>query len=63
MQDCGKTRYRISQETGIPESILSRFVNAKAGLSLANIDLLCECIGARVVFDVGEPKNRSTKSS
>ena len=48
----GKTRYRISLETGISESILSRFVNRRAGLSLANIDVLCECIGVRLMWDV-----------
>ena len=52
----GKTRYRISLETGISESILSRFVNRGAGLSLANIDVLCECIGVRLMWDA--PKER-----
>lgn len=51
--NCGKTRYRISVETGISESILSRFVNRGAGLSLANIDILCECIGAKIYLDPG----------
>jgi hypothetical protein len=50
IHQCGKTRYRISLETGISESILSRFVNHGAGLSLANIDILCECIGAKLIF-------------
>jgi hypothetical protein len=42
---CKKTRYQISLETGISQSILSRFVNQSAGLSLDSIDKLCECIG------------------
>lgn len=47
----GKTRYRISLETGITQSQLSRFVNDPAvSLSLANIDKLCECIGAELVL-------------
>ena len=50
IRDCGKTRYRISVETGISESILSRFVNRGAGLSLANIDALCQSIGAVLVL-------------
>lgn len=45
VRKCGKTRYRISQETGIPQSTLSRFVNLGHGLTLDNVDLLCECIG------------------
>ena len=56
IRECGKTRYRISLETGISESILSRFVNRGAGLSLANVDKLCECIGVELVL-----KARSAK--
>jgi len=47
---CGKSRYRISKETGIAASILSRFVNHGAGLSLANVDKLCKCIGAELIL-------------
>jgi hypothetical protein len=46
---CGKSRYRISQETGITEAQLSRFVNGHADLALATIDILCECIGAELI--------------
>lgn len=57
----GKTRYRISLETGISQSQLSRFVNDPAvSLSLANIDKLCECIGAVLKAEHAERK-RSTK--
>jgi plasmid maintenance system antidote protein VapI len=45
---CGKTRYRISKETGITEAQLSRFVNGHADLALSTIDKLADCIGARV---------------
>ena len=45
-----KTRYRISIETGIAQSILSRFINQDAGLSLENVDRICDCIGARLVL-------------
>ncbi len=57
---CGKTRYRISLETGISESILSRFVNRGAGLSLANVDKLCACIGAELLLKrkTAREKNR-----
>ena len=46
---CGTTRYEISKATGIPQSELSRFVHAKRGLSLANIDLICDFLEARLV--------------
>ena len=34
------TRYRISQDTGIAEGILSRFVHGHVGLSLDTVDML-----------------------
>ncbi len=40
-----KTRYQISAETGIAQSVLSRLVSGKSGLSLASIDAVCECLG------------------
>ena len=40
IKTCGVTRYRISQETGIEESVLSRFVTGKRGLSMEAIDKL-----------------------
>jgi plasmid maintenance system antidote protein VapI len=49
--NCGKTRYRISKETGITEAQLSRFVNGHADLALPTIDKLTECIGARLVME------------
>lgn len=52
-----KTRYRIAQETGIPEGNLSRFVNQGAGLSLASIDKLCECLG----LNLTEPETKTTR--
>jgi hypothetical protein len=48
---CGKTRYRIGVETGIAHSIISRFINHGAGMSLANVDKLCDSIGARLVLE------------
>jgi len=46
-----KTRYRISVETGIAQSILSRFINQGAGLSTDSIDKLCECLGLHLESD------------
>ncbi len=39
------SRYEISQRTGIAQSILSRFVHSSAGLSLANVDRICDLLG------------------
>lgn len=54
---CGKTRYRISKETGITEAQLSRFVNGHADLALPTIDKLCECIGARLTLKDSAKRN------
>jgi len=44
-----KTRYRISQETGIAEGQLSRFVHGKGGLSLSAIDRICDCLNLKLI--------------
>lgn len=48
VESSDKTRYRIAQETGISESILSRFVNRGAGLSMGSVDKLCACLGLQL---------------
>ena len=48
--NAAKRGYRIGVETGIAHSIISRFINQGAGLSLANVDKLCECIGAELML-------------
>lgn len=45
INDCGVTRYRIAKETGIDESLLSRFVRGKCNISLRHIDTLAELLG------------------
>jgi hypothetical protein len=45
VEECGQTRYAISKATGIPASVLSRFVAAGRGLRSENIDLLCAHLG------------------
>ena len=34
------TRYRIAQDTGVSESVLSRFVRGERGLDLISVDRL-----------------------
>jgi transcriptional regulator with XRE-family HTH domain len=43
--NAGESRYRISKATGISESILSRFVRGKCGLSMDYMDLIAEHLG------------------
>ena len=44
----GLTRYQISQQTGIEQSALSRFVHGERGLALDNVDLIADLLGLEV---------------
>jgi transcriptional regulator with XRE-family HTH domain len=57
LRNTPQTRYRISQETGISESHLSRFVHGTRWLSEANLNLLIDYLG----IQVSAPKNRKGK--
>jgi hypothetical protein len=46
--DSGMTRYRISQESGIAESILSRFLSGERRLRSDSIDRLMACLGLEI---------------
>ena len=51
IKSCGKTRYRIWQETGISQEVLSRFVNMKGGLSMRAVDKIGEYLGLKITFE------------
>jgi transcriptional regulator with XRE-family HTH domain len=40
--DCGVSRYRISKETGIAETVLSKFMLRQRGFTLATLDALAD---------------------
>jgi len=44
-----QSRYRISRETGIAESVLSRFMSGETGLSVETIERLANYLGLEVV--------------
>jgi hypothetical protein len=48
------TRYRISQDTGIQESTLCRFVSGERGLSMIAIDQLADYFGFKIVRAKGK---------
>ncbi len=48
---CGKTRYQISQDTGIDQATLCRFMGGNGGLSIPVLDKLGEYLGLRIVTD------------
>jgi transcriptional regulator with XRE-family HTH domain len=49
----GLSRYRICKEIGITESTMSRFMNAKGGLSMASLDRLADLLALAVVSRAG----------
>jgi plasmid maintenance system antidote protein VapI len=55
---CGRSRYALARESGVPESALSRFVNRERGLGLENVDRLAVALGLRLVQ---APKRKGTK--
>ena len=50
IDSCGVTRYRISQETGIAEATLSRFMVGQCGLSMKALDRLGEYLDLEVTL-------------
>jgi hypothetical protein len=51
IENCGKTRYQISQDTGIDQATLCRFMGGKGGLSNPILDTLGEYLGLRIVIN------------
>jgi len=48
LENCGETRYRVVQNTGLNEPQLSRFM-AGAGISFKALDELAEYLGLEIV--------------
>jgi len=48
--ESGKTRYRIAQESGVAESVLSRLMSGERGLSVDVLERLADCLGLEVVI-------------
>ncbi len=52
----GQSRYAISKATGIPASVLSRFVASGRGLRSENIDRLCAYLGLVLTAKAGKTR-------
>ena len=50
------TRYRISKETGIDASQLSRFIHGTGTMTFHTLDKIGECLGLRIVVEERERK-------
>ena len=57
--DCGKTQYRVAQETGIDKTALFRFLTGERGVSMQVMDTLGKYLGLRIVVD--KPKGKKGK--
>lgn len=53
LERCGRTRYAVAQETGIPESVLSRFAHGQP-LRGGNLDKLAAHLGMVLVAKPGK---------
>jgi DNA-binding Xre family transcriptional regulator len=54
VQNAPVSRYRMSQATGISQGNLSHFVHGKRGLSMHNLDVLCEYLQLSLVQTKGK---------
>ena len=54
LNQCGKSRYLVSKETGITEATLSRFVKCKIPLRGTNMDTLCNYLGLELTKTKGK---------
>jgi transcriptional regulator with XRE-family HTH domain len=53
----GKSRYRISKETGISEPALCRFMQNERGMSVERLEALAKHLGLEIVVRPKKEKN------
>jgi transcriptional regulator with XRE-family HTH domain len=56
-----KTRYRLSKETGIAQSQLSRLMTGQEGLSYENLEKLADALGLEISIRPAKAKARKSK--
>jgi DNA-binding Xre family transcriptional regulator len=61
MKASEKTRYRLWKETGIDQSHLLKLWNGDAGLSVENLERLCEALDLRIVVQPMKSRTNKTK--
>lgn len=59
IDECGLTRYRISQETGISEATLSKFYLGQRGLSMEALNALGKCL--QLTIQLGRKADKKGK--
>lgn len=53
-----KTRYRLSKETGIPQSQLSRLMTGEKGISFERLESLVKALGLEIVIRRKQTRRR-----
>ena len=61
VRTCGFTKYRISQETGIDQATLSRFMSGERGLPMKTLDRLAKFLRLWITIE-GPHKGRKGKT-
>ncbi len=61
IRECGKTRYRLAQETRIAESALSRLMSGERGLSIDAAERLAEALGLQIIVRPAKRKPGTSK--
>ena len=59
VDDCGRTRYRISKQTGIDQSTLSRFMSGERGLPMNTLDKLADYLDLNITVGKGRKPRKS----
>ena len=62
IEACGKTRYKVSQDTGIDQATLCRFMGGKGGLSIPILDTLGQYLRLRIVADKPQSTRKASRS-
>jgi hypothetical protein len=52
--ECGRSRHKLSKETGLTEAVLSRFMHRKGFLSEHGLNQLGEALGLSLTIDEGK---------
>lgn len=57
----GKTNYRISQETGLTQAMLSRVMSGKRGLGLGSAEILAKALNLEIIVRPRKSTGRTKK--
>ena len=62
IKESGLSRYRISRETGVPESVLSRFMSGES-MQTRTLDQLADLLGLRIVVKLPKTTRKLARTA